>query len=78
MVRAAAYSRVDSRVATMKRKEEIKRKRVSRRLGEAKDKTVREDPSICVLDERTMEELNVGNACCLLPARKRSRQRRMS
>ena len=37
---AAAYSGVDSRVARMKRNEEMKKKRVSRRLGEAEDETV--------------------------------------
>ena len=65
MVEVAAYNGVDSRVARTKRNEEMKRKRVSRRLGEAEDETVCEDPSICVVDDCAMEELNVGSASCL-------------
>ena len=74
----AAYSGVDSRVARTKKNDEMKKKRVSRRLGEAEDKTECDDPSICVLDDLAVEELNVGSACCLLLSRKRSRRRRMS
>ena len=74
----AAYSGVDSRVARTKRNDEMKKKRVSRRLGEAEDKTECDDPSICVSDDLAVEELNVGSACCLLLSRKRPRQRRMS
>ena len=65
MIEAAAYSGVDSRVARTKRNEEMKRKRVYRRLGEAEDETVCEDPSISMLDDCAMEELNVGSAGCL-------------
>ena len=75
MVEAAAYSGVDSRVARMKRNEEIKKKRVSRGLGEAEDKTECDDPSISVLEDLAVEELNVGSACCLLLSKKRSRRR---
>ena len=75
MVEAAAYSGVDSRVARTKKNEEMKKKRVSRRLGEAEDKTECDDPSICVLDDLVVEELNVGRACCLLLSRKRPRRR---
>ena len=74
----AAYSGVDSRVARTKKNDEMKKKRVSRRLGEAEHKTECDDPSICVLDDLAVEELNVGSACCLLLSRKRSRRRRMS
>ena len=62
----------------MKRNEEIKKKRVYRRLGEAEDKTEREDPCICVLDDRAVEELNVGTVCCLLLSKKRPTRKRIS
>ena len=78
MVEAAAYSGVDSRVARMKKNDEMRRKQECRRLGEAEDKTEGDDPSICVLDDLAGEELNVGSACCLLLSRKRPRRRRMS
>ena len=76
MVRAAAYSGVDSRVARTKRNEELKKKRVSRHLGQAEDETECDDPSICVSDNLALEELNVGSACCLLLSKKRPRRRR--
>ena len=78
MVEAAAYSGVHSRVARAKRNEEMKRKRVPRRLGEAEDCIRCGDSSTCVLDDHAVEELNVGSAGCLPKARKRQRQRRMS
>ena len=65
MVGAAAYSGVESRVARMKRNEEMKKNRVSRLLGEAEDKTKWDDPSICMLHDCAMEELNVGSVGCL-------------
>ena len=65
MGEAAAYSGVDSRIARTKRNEEMKRKRVSRRLGEVEDEIVCENPSICVLDDHAMEELNIRSASCL-------------
>ena len=52
---AAAYSGVDSGVARTKRNDEMKKKRVSRRLGEAEDKTECDDPSICVLDDLAVD-----------------------
>ena len=75
MVEAPACSGVDSRVARTKRNKEMKKKRVSRGLGEAEDKTGCDDPSICVLDGLAVEESNVGSACCLLLSRKRPRRR---
>ena len=65
MVEAAAYSGVDSRVARTKRNDEMRRQRECRRLGEAEDETMCDNPSIYVLDHRVVEELNVGSACCL-------------
>ena len=64
--------------ARTKGNDEMKRTRECRRLGEAEIGTGYNNPSICVSDDRTVEELNVGIAGCLLLARKQPRQRRMS
>ena len=65
MVEAAAYNRVDSPVARTKRNEEMIRKRVCRRPGEVEDGTLCHNPSICVLDDRAMEESSNGSVGCL-------------
>ena len=66
---AAAYTGGDNQVTRTKENDEMRRKRVCKRLNEAEDETMCDDLSICVLDDRAMEELNVGSAGCLLLSR---------
>ena len=49
----------------MKQNDEMRRKKVFSHLGEAEDGTVCDDPSICVLNDRAVEKLNVGSAIFL-------------